>query len=432
MPRPTNHALPVIISGVLLATLAVLGLICWWWLPVPTLAAHFGAFVVLAAVLAGLLLASLAWAWRTRGPLPAKRPPPPPPRTNANPHAAGREDFDALLDLFQDGTLTVDGNDHILRANTAAEKLLAPDGPALLGQHLANLPDGAYVLALLTAIRASAAFQAVDLRLTASNSLCNVAGVPLFHEHTLHPGQVLLVLRDISRITQLEQAGEEYAVNVSHELKTPLTLILGYTETLLADPNVTPEFRAQSLRTIERHSRRILRIVDDLLRLAWLQSERDTIGGVPITPTIVADVVAEAVSICAEWAQQADIAIQTDIPVGLVWSLHANLMTAALVNLIKNAVLYALVGPVEIRAQVLPGGNLELSVKDRGPGLKPEAAQHIFDRFYRTDKGRSRAAGGSGLGLPIVQQILLAHHGTARVKTAPGAGCNFILELPPG
>ena len=69
---------------------------------------------------------------------------------------------------------------------------------------------------------------------------------------------------------------------------------------------------------------------------------------------------------------------------------------------------------------------------DRGPGLKPEAAQHIFDRFYRTDKGRSRAAGGSGLGLPIVQQILLAHHGTARVETAPGAGCNFILELPPG
>jgi len=148
-----------------------------------------------------------------------------------------------------------------------------------------------------------------------------VAGVPLLHEHAGKPGQVLLVLRDISRITQLEQAGEEYAVNVSHELKTPLTLILGYTETLLADPNVTPEFRTQSLRTIERHSRRILRIVDDLLRLAWLQSERDAIGGVPITPTIVADVVAEAVSVCAEWAQQADIAIQTDIPVGLVWGL---------------------------------------------------------------------------------------------------------------
>lgn len=82
----------------------------------------------------------------------------------------------------------------------------------------------------------------------------------------------------------------------------------------------------------------------------------------PITPTIVADVVAEAVSVCAEWAQQADIAIQTDIPVGLVWGLHANLMTVALANLIKNAVLYALVGPVEIRAQVLPSGNLELSV----------------------------------------------------------------------
>lgn len=427
MPRTTNLSLPVIMSSVLLAVLLAFGLICWWLLPVATLAAHFGAFVGLAAVLAGLLVASLVRAWRT----PAL-PPLPPQRANPILHATGREDFDALLDLFQDGTLTVEENDHILRANTAAEKLLAPTGPGLAGRHLADLADGAHLLALLTAIRTSAAFQAVDLRLTASNSLCNVAGVPLLHEHAGKPGQVLLVLRDISRITQLEQAGEEYAVNVSHELKTPLTLILGYTETLLADPNVTPEFRTQSLRTIERHSRRILRIVDDLLRLAWLQSERDAIGGVPITPTIVADVVAEAVSVCAEWAQQADIAIQTDIPVGLVWGLHANLMTVALANLIKNAVLYALVGPVEIRAQVLPSGNLELSVKDRGPGLKPEAAQHIFDRFYRTDKGRSRAAGGSGLGLPIVQQILLAHHGTARVETAPGAGCNFILELPPG
>ncbi len=417
-------------GGLLLAAIAF-GLICWWWLPVATLAAHFGPFILIAVLLEVLLLAGLVWLGRPPRPRPPTAPRTALPRATADQLASEPEDFDARLALFQDGMLTVDADDHIIRANTTAEKLLAPSGPPLLGRHVADLPDGAPLLELLNAIRTSAALQSVDLRLAASAALCSVAGVPLDHEPATPPGPVRLVLRDISRIAQLEQAGEEYAVNVSHELKTPLTLILGYTETLLADQSITPEFRTQSLRTIERHSRRILRIVDDLLRLAWLQSERDSIGGVPVTPTIVADVVAEATAVCAEWTQQADIAIVTDVPVGLVWSLHANLMTAALVNLIKNAVLYALVGPVEIRAQVLPNGNLELSVKDRGPGLKPEAAQQIFERFYRTDKGRARAAGGSGLGLPIVQQILSAHHGTARVETAPGAGCNFILELPP-
>ena len=113
------------------------------------------------------------------------------------------------------------------------------------------------------------------------------------------------------------------------------------------------------------------------------------------------------------------------------YSLNAGLMEEALANLVKNAILYALVGPVEIRARVLGNGNLELAVVDRGPGLKPEDANRIFDRFYRADKGRSRASGGSGLGLPIVQQIVEAHRGDARVETAPGEGCTFILEIPP-
>ena len=81
--------------------------------------------------------------------------------------------------------------------------------------------------------------------------------------------------------------------------------------------------------------------------------------------------------------------------------------------------------------QVTDGDRVEIAVADRGPGLKPEDAKRIFDRFYRADKSRSRALGGSGLGLPIVQQIVEAHQGTARVETAPGEGCTFLLEIPP-
>ena len=145
----------------------------------------------------------------------------------------------------------------------------------------------------------------------------------------------------------------------------------------------------------------------------------------------VASVVDATLAFTREWARNAGIAIETHIPDGLVWSLNAGLMEEALSNLVKNAILYALVGPIEIRARVLGNGNLELAVVDRGPGLKPEDAQRIFDRFYRADKGRARSAGGSGLGLPIVQQIVEAHRGDARVESTPGQGCTFILEIPP-
>ena len=345
--------------------------------------------------------------------------------------AEERDHFDALFDLLQDGTLVLDAGDRILRANETANRLLGETGAPLGGRALADLPDREALAGLVGEIRTAATFRSAEIQLRGGGPLCQAAGIPLHEESGPAAGHVLLVLRDISRMRQLERAGEEYATNVSHELKTPLTLILGYTETLLSHADTEPEFRDRSLRTIEHHARRILRIIDDLLRLAWLKNEAESVGQVPRAPVAVAAIADEAVASCREWARNAGIAIEIHVPDGLTWSLHAGLMEEALVNLLKNAILYALVGPVEIRARVLANGHLELAVVDRGPGLKPEDAQRIFDRFYRADKGRARATGGSGLGLPIVQQIVHAHRGTARVETVPGEGCTFLLEIPP-
>ena len=364
----------------------------------------------------------------------------PPAETWAEQHATlasrrvseERDHFDALFDLLQDGTLVLDADNRIIRANATAARLLGQPAAPPLGRRLAELPDGGKLEDLVANIRTESAYRSAEIQLPGGGALCNAAGIPLHEEGEASGSHVMLVLRDISRVRQLERAGEEYATNVSHELKTPLTLILGYTETLLSHADMEPEFRDRSLRTIEHHSKRILRIIDDLLRLAWLKNEHDAIGTIPRANVSVAAVIAEAIDGCREWARNAGIAVETHVPDGLAWSLHAGLMEEALANLVKNAILYALVGPVEIRARVLENGNLELAVIDRGPGLKPEDANRIFDRFYRADKGRSRAAGGgSGLGLPIVQQIVEAHHGVARVETAPGEGCTFLLEIPP-
>jgi PAS domain S-box-containing protein len=343
--------------------------------------------------------------------------------------AEDRDLFDALFELLQDGILLLDAGNRILRANSAAANMLGQPAAALSGQSLADTPGHEPLAALAREIREGPPRRTGEIPLPGASEPCRVSGA------LLPPGpngetHLLFVLRDLTQLRRLETAGEEYATNVSHELKTPLTLILGYTETLLSHSEMDVEFRERSLRTIERHAKRIIRIVDDLLRLAWLRNEAG-LHGIPRAPVNVATVLNDATATCREWARSAGIAIETGAPPDLVWPLNSGLIEEAIVNLVKNAILYALEGPVEVRARLLPDGSLEISVTDRGPGLQPEDAQRIFDRFYRADKSRSRASGGSGLGLPIVQQIVEAHDGRARVETAPGAGCTFILEFPP-
>lgn len=228
--------------------------------------------------------------------------------------AEERDHFDALFDLLQDGTLVLDAGNRILRANETANRLLGENGAPLVGRALADLSDREALAGLVDDIRGADTFRSAEIQLRGGRPTCQAAGIPLHEESGPAGGHVLLVLRDISRMRQLERAGEEYATNVSHELKTPLTLILGYTETLLSHADAEPEFRDRSLRTIEHHARRILRIIDDLLRLAWLKNEAETVGQVPRAPVAVAAVVDEAVASCREWARNAGIAIATHVP----------------------------------------------------------------------------------------------------------------------
>lgn len=338
--------------------------------------------------------------------------------------------FESLFDILQDGILFLDAENRILRANPTAARILDRQPAALIGLDLPETARQTALGDLAASIRSSGAYQSAELYLPTISGPGHVAGIPLRTHKADEAPRLMLVMRDLSQVRRLESAGEEYATNVSHELKTPLTLILGYTETLLSHNVADPEFRERSLRTIEHHTKRIIRIIDDLMRLAWLRNEAESVG-IPRTTVSVPKVIEDAVTICREWAQSAGIDIETHIPENLTWKLNSGLIEEALVNLVKNAILYALTGPVEIRVRVLPGGNLEIAIVDRGPGLKPEDAQRIFERFYRADKSRSRASGGSGLGLPIVQQIIVAHNGTTRVESTPGEGCTFILEIPP-
>ena len=337
----------------------------------------------------------------------------------------------ALFELLPDGLLLLDGQNRILRANAPAAMFLGATLASLPGTPLPHLFQPESLIDLIHHIRTTGAIQTTEIYIPTLHGPGQISGMLLHTGSGTSDRPLLLLIRNITQLRRLESAGEEYATNVSHELKTPLTLILGYAETLLTHGTEDSHFLKSSLRTIERHTKRILRIIDDLLRLAWLRNESHTVG-IARSMVSVPDVINEAITYCGEWATKAGIAIEPHVPENLVWCLNGGLIEEAVINLVKNAILYALVGPIEIRVQVLENEHLQIAVSDRGPGLKPEDAKRIFDRFYRADKGRSRASGGSGLGLPIVQQIVEAHPGTARVETAPGKGCTFLLKIPPG
>lgn len=407
--------------------------------PLPPLFRGAGSLWIPAGLLTTLLLGlvmlfpfrvlrHLRNRWRPSGSagVPGNNLPEGPSPGEPGPAVDGPSAFDALLNVLQDGILVLDAENRIQRANPAATALLDREPAELIGM----APDKATgidgLADLIHSIREHQAPESAEFHMPALSGPVQVSGALPDPEAS----RLLLVLRDLSQLRRLETAGEEYATNVSHELKTPLTLILGYTETLLGHGDMDAEFRNRSLRTIERHTKRIIRIVDDLLRLAWLRNETASTR-IPRAAVNVASVLDNAVVLSNEWAQNAGITVETCAPSDLVWPLNSGLIEEAIVNLVKNAILYALTGPVEVRARVLDNGHLEITVTDRGPGLKPEDAKHIFDRFYRVEKSRSRASGGSGLGLPIVQQIVEAHHGTARVDATLGEGCTFILEIPP-
>ena len=177
--------------------------------------------------------------------------------------AKDRELFDTLFELLQDGILLLDATDGILRANSAAAQMLGLAPPSLSGTHLTDIDGYESLAKLVAAIRETGLCRSDDIFLPGVSDPCRVSGAPLLVDPngTTH---LLVVMRDVTQLRRLESAGEDYATNVSHELKTPLTLILGYTETLLSHRDMDATFRERSLRTIEHHTKRITRIVDDL------------------------------------------------------------------------------------------------------------------------------------------------------------------------
>jgi len=237
----------------------------------------------------------------------------------------------------------------------------------------------------------------------------------------------ILVFRDLTRLKQLERTREEFVANVSHELRTPLSLIKGYVETLLDGARDNPEVAERFLKIIERNANRLDLLIQDLLTISALESEKIKLNLQPVKLRALAEKVLTDLNAKAE---NKNVSLVNDVP-ELTANGDVNRLDQVLANLVDNAIKYGRGdGSVVVGGKKLDDGRLEIFVRDDGPGIPPEAIDRVFERFYRVDKARSRDQGGTGLGLSIVKHIVQAHGGEVRVESKLGEGATFFFTLP--
>ncbi len=233
-------------------------------------------------------------------------------------------------------------------------------------------------------------------------------------------GGAIAVLYDVTRLRALEEVRREFLANAAHELRTPVTAISGYTETLLG-PGVDEATARDFLGVIARNAARIARLVDDLLVLERLEARAEVIeerGPVALGP-VVHDAIRTATAAVPDARVTAEIA---DDAIALA---ARDGLDHVVLNLIDNAIRHG-GGAATVRAE-RRGGGIVVEVADRGAGIAREHQDRIFERFYRVDPDRGRT--GSGLGLAIVKRQVEAMGGTIRVDSAPGQGATFVVEL---
>jgi len=243
-------------------------------------------------------------------------------------------------------------------------------------------------------------------------------------------GTLLLVVEEITERLRLQKMREDFVANVSHELKSPLTSLRGFAETMQLDPDLAADKRQEFLQIMGDQIGRMQSLVDDLLTLSRLEGHPE---GAPDTPVALDALLAGLEDQFAQRAEEQTISLrfpEAEEVAGRTLFGDADALAQALGNLVDNALKYTPEGGEVAVTVEQRRGEIAVHVRDSGIGIDPQHLPRLTERFYRVDKGRSRAVGGTGLGLSIVKHILHNHRGRLEVASRPGEGSTFIAVLP--
>jgi two-component system, OmpR family, phosphate regulon sensor histidine kinase PhoR len=340
-----------------------------------------------------------------------------------------RQEYETIVGSMIEGVLAVDPDQKILSANRAAGQLLGIDSDSAVGHSLPEIVRNSELQKLVAKTQATGAAVAGETAVTGFEERFLQVSCTVLRDLAGGDQGVLVVLNDVTRLRKLEEVRRDFVANVSHELKTPITSIKGYVETLLDGALENREDAQRFLEIISKQANRLQSIIEDLLKLSSVEQEYER-GEVILEPAKLVIVLQSAISACETQFKAKEIAVTLRCDGNLVASLNPPLFEQALVNLIANAIKYSNRGSVVDISAVKSGGIVRIDVSDHGCGIAVEHLARLFERFYRVDKARSRSDGGTGLGLAIVKHIVQAHRGQVSVASKVGEGSVFTISLP--
>jgi two-component system phosphate regulon sensor histidine kinase PhoR len=350
--------------------------------------------------------------------------------------------MEAILRNMSDGLILTDIKGNIILSNDAVKNIFGITS-ALEGKTIMETLRKTELMELILKVVDGRIPLSQELDLSYPGEVCLFTTAAPFYSYSSREEMtgVIILFHDITRLRKLEEVRKDFVANVSHEIKTPITAIKGFAETLLEGALYDTENARKFLETIRNHSERLNSLVSDLLTLSTIE-----LGDIKITKSDVNldDVIDSVFGMVRERAQRKGLYLKKEVPGDLKEiNTDRNRLIQVLLNLVDNGIKYTEKGGITVRARHsnpgapektdgfnLPPENLmEISVEDTGIGIPPKNLSRLGERFYRVDRARSRELGGTGLGLAIVKHLVQLLNGKMKVKSAEGVGTEVSITF---
>jgi len=344
-------------------------------------------------------------------------------KTTLNEISQEKGKLEALLQNMSDGVIAFDENGVLIHANPSGQEFLRISGETLkFNEIFSNMGLNVSFEDIMKANKGNSISQKFEV----NDKFLNLLFARVFGDNNSITG-IIVVIQDVTEQENLEKMRREFVANVSHELKTPITSIQGYSETLLSSDDIDKETSDKFLAVINKEAERMSRLVSDLLKLSRMDFQSNVMNCASFNAVKVAKSCIDKIFIEADKKKQELVLFNDDEEIYA----YANEVDIeqVLLNIISNAIKYTPEsGKIGVKVEQI-GDNVEILVKDNGIGIPKEDLPRIFERFYRVDKARSREMGGTGLGLSIAKTMVEANGGKIKIDSDFGKGTEVRIRL---
>ncbi|BBD92269.1 two-component system histidine kinase PnpS [Staphylococcus caprae] len=326
------------------------------------------------------------------------------------------------LENIPSSVLMIDKHGEIVVANHAYYEVFSPEQIVENKSYIGFLDDSIEKFIIESFRTEKVIYDQIEVDINnVHTKYFDVSCVPILSKSKKKLQGMVVVLHDITNLQKLENLRREFVANVSHELKTPITSIKGFAETLIEGAKNDEQSLEMFLNIILKESNRIESLVMDLLDLSHIEQQNE----IETSYMNLSELAYNTIDNLQTQATNKNIEIKSEIEKDVIIEAHENKVAQVITNLLSNAINYSLEDSKVIVRVYREGKKVNLEIQDFGIGISAKDQKHIFERFYRVDKARSRDSGGTGLGLSITKHIVEAHNGRISVSSKPGEGSTF-------